>query len=76
MDGDADRDFYLVEQVNKEGSTRSPSSCKLVKLRLKVSVMQDKPIEIALIYPSADTSDFWHVRILPSQNGLDQLGIE
>ena len=75
MDGDADRDFYLVEQVNKEGSLEALQAAT-GEAAVKVSVMQDKPIEIALIYPSADTSDFWARAFLALTKRLDQLGIE
>ena len=37
---------------------------------------QDKPIQIALIYPSADVSDFWARNYLALTKRLDQLGIE
>jgi len=42
----------------------------------KYTGKQDKPLEIALIYPSADTSDFWARNYLALTKRLDQLGIE
>ncbi|MEM9221183.1 MAG: substrate-binding domain-containing protein [Pseudomonadota bacterium] len=36
---------------------------------------QDKPIQIALIYPSADVSDFWARNYLALTKRLDELGI-
>ncbi|MGJ8530491.1 hypothetical protein [Maritalea sp.] len=36
----------------------------------------DNPIQIAMVYPSADTSDFWARNYLAMTKRLDQLGIE
>ncbi len=72
---DADRDHWLPQQVNADG--------KLEKLQeitgapaVKFSGTQEKPIEIALIYPSADVSDFWARNYLALTKRLDQLGIK
>lgn len=75
MDGDADRDFWLVEQVNKEGTLEALQAAT-GEAAAKFSGTQEKPIEIALIYPSADTSDFWARAYLALTKRLDQLGIE
>lgn len=75
MDGDADRDFWLVEQVNKEGTLEALQAAT-GEAAVKFSGTQEKPIEIALIYPSADTSDFWARAYLALTKRLDQLGIE
>lgn len=71
---DADRDYWVPEQVNAEG--------KLEALQAVVggeaapfTGTQDKPIRIALIYPSADVSDFWARNYLALTKRLDQLGI-
>ncbi|MEW7006963.1 substrate-binding domain-containing protein [Lentilitoribacter sp. EG35] len=74
MDGDADRDYWLFEQVNKEGSLEALQAATGADA-VKLSVSQEKPIEIALIYPSADTSDFWARAYLALTKRLDQLGI-
>lgn len=75
MDGDADRDFWLVEQVNKEGTLEALQAAT-GEAAAKFTGTQEKPIEIALIYPSADTSDFWARAYLALTKRLDQLGIE
>lgn len=74
MDGDADRDYWLFEQVNKEGALEALQAATGTEA-VKLSVAQEKPIEIALIYPSADTSDFWARAFLALTKRLDQLGI-
>lgn len=73
-DGIADRDYWVPNEVNAEG--------KLEALQETVGAdavpfagTLEKPIEIALIYPSADTSDFWARNYLALTKRLDQLGI-
>ncbi|WP_246660338.1 substrate-binding domain-containing protein [Nitratireductor sp. XY-223] len=75
LPGDADRDHWLPEQVNADGT--------LEKLQdvtggpaVKFSGSQDRPIQIALIYPSADVSDFWARNYLAMTKRLDELGID
>lgn len=74
MDGDAFRDYWLIEQVNKEGTLQALQA-KTSQNPVKLSVTQDRAIEIALIYPSADTSDFWARGYLALTKRLNQLGI-
>jgi len=74
LPGIADRDHWLPLEVNAAG--------KLEALQAVVggdavpfSGMLDTPVQIALIYPSADTSDFWARNYLAMTKRLDQLGI-
>ncbi|MEM1346495.1 MAG: substrate-binding domain-containing protein [Pseudomonadota bacterium] len=71
---DAERDYWVPEQVNAEG--------KLEALQAVVGAEAvpfkgtlEKPIQIALIYPSADVSDFWARNYLAMTKRLDELGI-
>ncbi|WP_298434864.1 substrate-binding domain-containing protein [uncultured Jannaschia sp.] len=75
VEGDADRDFYLVEQMNRPGeleALRDVVGSEAVPL----AVEQDGPLQIALVYPSADVSDFWARMYLAFTKRLDELGIE
>lgn len=74
LPGIAERDYWVPDEVNAEG--------KLDALQAVVgadavpfSGTLDGPIQIALIYPSADTSDFWARNYLAMTKRLDQLGI-
>lgn len=71
----ADRDYWVPDEVNADG--------KLGALQAVVgtdavpfSGTQDAPIQIAMIYPSADTSDFWARNYLAMTKRLDELGIK
>jgi len=72
---DGDRDHWLPEQVNVPGRLEALQEVT-GKPAVKYKGKQDKPIEIALIYPSADTSDFWARNYLALTKRLDQLGIQ
>jgi autoinducer 2-binding protein LuxP len=70
----ADRDYWVPDEVNADG--------KLEALQAVVGAdavpyagSLDNPLQIALIYPSADTSDFWARNYLALTKRLDQLGI-
>ena len=74
MAGIADREYWVPGEVNAEG--------KLEALQAVVGAdavpftgTQENPVQIALIYPSADTSDFWARNYLAMTKRLDQLGI-
>ncbi|MCV0426578.1 MAG: substrate-binding domain-containing protein [Roseibium sp.] len=75
LPGIADRDYWVPGEVNADG--------KLEALQAVVGAegvpftgSQDKPVEIALIYPSADTSDFWARNFLAMTKRLEELGIK
>ena len=72
---DADRDYWVPEQVNAEGKLEALQAV-VGGEAVPFSGSQDKPIQIALIYPSADVSDFWARNYLALTKRLDQLGIE
>lgn len=75
LPGFADRDHYLPGEVNSDGALEALQ--KLTgELAKKFTGKQEKPLEIALIYPSADTSDFWARNYLALTERLDQLGIK
>ena len=74
LPGIADREHWVPGEVNAEG--------KLEALQAVVGAdavpftgTLDNPVQIALIYPSADTSDFWARNYLAMTKRLDQLGI-
>ncbi|MEM9602799.1 MAG: substrate-binding domain-containing protein [Pseudomonadota bacterium] len=74
MDGIADRDYWIPGEVNAEGKLEAMQAVVGADA-VPFSGTQDKPIQIALIYPSADTSDFWARNYLALTKRLDQLGI-
>ena len=74
LPGIADRDHWVPGEVNAPG--------KLEALQAVVggdavpfTGSIDKPVQIALIYPSADTSDFWARNYLAMTKRLEELGI-
>lgn len=75
MDGFADRDHYLPGEVNQDGALEALQDATGLEA-VKYTGMQDKPLQIALIYPSADVSDFWARNYLALTKRLDQLGIQ
>ncbi len=74
LPGIEDRNYWVPGEVNAEG--------KLEALQAVVGTDAvaftgsiDAPVQIALIYPSADTSDFWARNYLAMTKRLDELGI-
>lgn len=72
---DADRDHWLPQQVNQDGALEALQAATGAEA-VKFSGTQDGPVKIALIYPSADVSDFWARNFLALTKRLDQLGIK
>ncbi|MFK7856263.1 MAG: substrate-binding domain-containing protein [Granulosicoccus sp.] len=72
---DADRDFWVPDQVNKDGALQALQDATGAEA-IPFAGSLEKPIQIALIYPSADVSDFWARNYLALIKRLDQLGIE
>lgn len=72
---DGERDYWLPQQVNKDGALEALQA-KTGEKAVKFTGSQDKPIQIALIYPSADVSDFWARNYLALTKRLDELGIQ
>ncbi len=72
---DADREWWLPEQVNAPGKLEALQAAT-GETAVPFAGQLDGPVEIALIYPSADVSDFWARNFLALTKRLDQLGIE
>ncbi len=72
---DTERDHWLPEQVNAPGKLEALQAATGTEA-VKYSGKQDKPIRIALIYPSSDTSDFWARNYIAMTKRLEQVGIE
>ena len=71
----ADRDHWVPDEVNAEGKLEALQAV-VGSEAVKYTGTQDKPIQIALIYPSSDTSDFWARNFLAMTKRLEELGIE
>jgi autoinducer 2-binding protein LuxP len=71
---DAERDFWVPEQVNAEGALEALQAVVGAEAEPFKGTLEN-PIQIALIYPSADTSDFWARNYLAMIKRLEQLGI-
>lgn len=71
----ADRDYWLPEEVNQPGTVEALQAV-VGAPAVPLAVEQDGPLQIGLIYPSADVSDFWARAYLAFTKRLDELGIE
>jgi len=74
MAGIADRDHWLPGEVNADGKLEALQAV-VGSAATPFSGSLDAPVQIALIYPSADTSDFWARNYLAMTKRLDELGI-
>ncbi|WP_300020030.1 substrate-binding domain-containing protein [uncultured Roseobacter sp.] len=74
MDGIADRNYWIPGEVNADGALEKLQEV-VGSEAVKFSGTLDKPVQIALIYPSADTSDFWARNYLAMTKRLEELGI-
>ncbi len=72
---DGDRDYWTVEQMNRPGELEMLRGI-VGSEAVPFAGTQEKPLQIALVYPSADVSDFWARMYLAFTKRLDQLGIE
>ena len=72
---DDQRDHWLPEQVNVDGALEALQAAT-GEAAVTFSGTQDAPVQIALIYPSADVSDFWARNYLALTKRLEQLGIQ
>ncbi len=70
----ADREYWVPDEVNAPGKLEALQEVVGAEA-VPFSGKLDKPIEIALIYPSADVSDFWARNYLAMTKRLEQLGI-
>lgn len=75
LPGIEDRNYWVPDEVNAEGKLEALQAV-VGGEAVKFSGSQDAPIQIALIYPSSDTSDFWARNYLAMTKRLDELGIE
>lgn len=74
LPGIEDRDHWIPGEVNADGALEAMQEV-VGSAAVPFSGSLDKPIEIALIYPSSDTSDFWARNYLAMTKRLDELGI-
>jgi len=74
MDGIADRDHWLPGEVNQDGALEALQSAT-AEIAKPFTGDLEKPLQIALIYPSADTSDFWARNYLALTKRLEELEI-
>ena len=70
----ADRDYWVPDEVNADGKLEALQAV-VGGEAVPFAGTLDNPVQIALIYPSADTSDFWARNFLALTKRLDQLGI-
>lgn len=74
LPGIADRDYWVPNEVNADGKLEALQAV-VGSDAIAYSGTLENPIQIALIYPSADTSDFWARNYLALTKRLEQLGI-
>ncbi len=74
LPGIADRDYWVPGEVNADGKLEALQAAVGAEA-VPFTGTLEKPVQIALIYPSADTSDFWARNYLALVKRLDQLGI-
>lgn len=70
-----EREYWVPEEVNAEGKLEALQTV-VGSEGVAYGGTLDDPIQIALIYPSADTSDFWARNYLALIKRLDELGIK
>ncbi|MEM9551732.1 MAG: substrate-binding domain-containing protein [Pseudomonadota bacterium] len=75
LPGIEDRDYWVPGEVNADGKLEALQAV-VGSAATPYAGTQDNPIQIALIYPSADTSDFWARNYLAMTKRLDELGIQ
>ena len=74
LPGIADREYWVPGEVNAEGALEALQAV-VGGEAVPFTGPLDNPVQIALIYPSADTSDFWARNYLAMTKRLDELGI-
>jgi len=67
-------DYWLPEEVNADGLAEKMREIVGADAVAYKGTLE-KPVQIALIYPSSDTSDFWARNYLAMTKRLDELGI-
>ncbi|GIT89587.1 ABC transporter substrate-binding protein [Jannaschia pagri] len=71
---DGERDYWVPGQVNVDGTLEALQAVT-GEAAVPFSGTLEEPVQIALIYPSADTSDFWARNYLALTKRLEELGI-
>ena len=74
LPGIEDRDHWVPGEVNADGALEAMQEV-VGSAAVPFSGNLDAPVQIALIYPSSDTSDFWARNYLAMTKRLDELGI-
>ncbi len=74
LPGIADREYWVPGEVNAEGKLEALQAA-VGSEAVPYTGTLENPVQIALIYPSADTSDFWARNYLAMTKRLEQLGI-
>jgi autoinducer 2-binding protein LuxP len=74
LPGIEDRDYWIPGEVNAEGKLEALQAV-VGSEAVPFTGSLDAPIQIALIYPSSDTSDFWARNYLAMTKRLDELGV-
>ncbi len=74
LPGIADRDYWVPGEVNADGKLEALQAA-VGSDAVPYSGTLENPVQIALIYPSADTSDFWARNYLALTKRLEQLNI-
>ncbi len=74
LPGIADREHWLPDEVNQDGALEALQNAT-AEVAKPYTGKLDKPLQIALIYPSADTSDFWARNYLALTKRLEELEI-
>ncbi len=74
LPGIADRDYWVPGEVNAEGKLEALQAVVGAEA-VPFTGTVDNPVQIALVYPSADTSDFWARNYLAMTKRLEELGI-
>ncbi len=74
LPGIADRDHWLPGEVNQDGALEALQNATAEAAKPFTGTLE-KPLQIALIYPSADTSDFWARNYLALTKRLEELKI-
>jgi len=70
-----ERDYWLPDEVNQPGTVEALQEV-VGQPAVPLAVEQEQPLQIALIYPSADVSDFWARAYLAFTKRMDELGVE
>ena len=71
---DVQRNYWLPKELNRSGTLKILRNM-VGNPAIQFSGSQNKPVDIALIYPSADVSDFWVRNDLAMTRRLDEMGI-